>query len=65
MNEFQCIFCGETIKNHKSITSLLITTNWEDEDIQENQQVFCHLKCLKDCCNQPYDIYVEDESDEN
>lgn len=61
MNEFQCIFCGKEIENNKKVTSLLITTNWEDEASQEDQQVFCHLKCLKEACNRPGNIYVEDK----
>lgn len=61
MNEFQCIFCGEKIEKLNKVTSLLITTNWENEENQEDQQVFCHLKCLKKACNHPGNIYVEDE----
>ncbi len=61
MNKFQCIFCGKEIENNKKVTSLLITTNWEDEASQEDQQVFCHLKCLKETCNRPGNIYVEDK----
>ncbi len=61
MNEFQCVFCGEKIENNKKVTSLLITTNWEDNANQEDQQVFCHLKCLKKACNNPGNIYVEED----
>lgn len=62
MNEFQCVFCGETIRKDKEgVTSLLITTNWENEDAQEDQQVFCHLKCLRGSCYQPDYIYVNEE----
>ena len=36
MNEFQCIFCGKSIKREEEkVTSLLITTNWEKEEEQE------------------------------
>jgi len=60
MNEFQCIFCGQPInKDEEKVTSLLITTNWEKEEEQEDQQVFCHLKCLKERCYQPENIYVD------
>ena len=58
MNEYQCVFCGKKIGKKESITSLLITTNWEKEEEQENQQVFCHLKCLKNKCISE-NIYVE------
>ena len=61
MNEFQCIFCGKEIgKNEEKVTSLLITTNWECENSQEDQQVFCHLKCLKSRCYKPEGIYLEE-----
>lgn len=62
MNEFQCIFCGKSInKDKEKVTSLLITTNWENEDEQEDQQVFCHLKCLKNNCYQTGNIYIGEE----
>ena len=59
MNEFQCIFCGEKISG--KVTSLLITTNWENKDKQEDQQIFCHLKCLKDACNDSDNIYIDED----
>lgn len=62
MNKFQCIFCGKSInKDKEKITSLLITTNWENEEEQEDQQVFCHLKCLKSNCYRAKDIYIGEE----
>ena len=54
-------FFAEKIENDKKVTSLLITTNWEDEASQEDQQVFCHLKYLKKACDHPGNIYVEDK----
>lgn len=63
MNEYQCIFCGRKInRKREKITSLLITVNWEDVKNQEDQQVFCHLGCLKNNCENPENIYVDDES---
>ncbi|MEE0410207.1 MAG: hypothetical protein UD759_05435 [Clostridia bacterium] len=62
MNEYQCIFCGRKIeRNTEKITSLLITANWENEKNHEDQQVFCHLKCLKTKCENPANIYIDDE----
>ena len=61
MNKFQCVFCGKTIINKERITSLLITTNWGNETKQENQQVFCHLECLKNKCNFPKNIYIDED----
>ncbi len=61
MDKFQCIFCGETIdKKKEKITSLLITSNWKNEDEQSDQQVFCHMSCLKERCHIPESIYVDE-----
>ena len=61
MNKYQCIFCGKTInKEREKVTSLLITANWEDENNQENQQIFCHLDCLKSKCQNPENIFIEE-----
>ncbi len=61
MNKFQCIFCGKTIeREQEKVTSLLITINWEDENNQEDQQVFCHLDCLKSKCHNPENIFIEE-----
>ncbi len=61
MNEYQCIFCGKKIDSKKEkITSLLITINWESKsEIEEQQQVFCHLECFKHACNDDKNIYLE------
>ncbi len=62
MNKYQCIFCGKSIdKNKKTVTSLLITTNWQNENEEENQQVFCHLNCLKNNCYMPENIYIDEQ----
>lgn len=61
MNKYQCIFCGKSIKNCEKVTSLLITTNWQNEHEQENQQVFCHLECLKNKCYTSENIYVDEQ----
>ena len=61
MNKYQCIFCGKLIKNSEKVTSLLITTNWQNECEQENQQVFCHLECLKNKCHACENIYVDEQ----
>ena len=64
MNEYQCVFCGKKIdKEKEKVTSLLITANWEKEEAQEDQQVFCHLTCLKKKCAEPKSIFLEDEGD--
>ena len=61
MNAYQCIFCGKKINREKDkVTSLLITANWENEDEQEDQQVFCHLNCLKERCSNRDNIFLDD-----
>ena len=61
MNNYQCIFCGKSItENDGKVTSLLITANWETGD-EQDQQVFCHLKCLKERCDNPENIYLDEE----
>ena len=61
MSEFQCIFCGKKInQNNEKVTSILVTTNWEKEDEQEDQQLFCHLNCLKEKCFDAKNIFIEE-----
>lgn len=60
--KFECCFCGRKIDSKKeNITSLLVTTNWEqEEEMQQSQQIFCHLNCLKTAMNHPNILFVED-----
>ncbi len=58
MNNYQCIFCGNTIDKKEKITSLLIAYDWEDEAAQETQQVFCHMRCFVEKCYSPKSIYI-------
>ena len=60
MNEFQCVFCGEKISEEEKVSSILLTTHWLNEDEQEDQQLFCHLKCFKSKCFDKNNIFVED-----
>ena len=61
MNNYQCVFCGKKINREtENVTSMLITSNWEDEENQEDQQVFCHLNCLKQRCAASKNIFLED-----
>lgn len=47
MSGYQCCFCGEGIESNKvDVTSLIVITNWDKEEQQE-QQFFCHLECFK------------------
>lgn len=43
----------------EDITSLLVTTNWEKpEEEQESQQLFCHLKCFRKTLHDEENLYV-------
>ncbi|MEH7355928.1 hypothetical protein V7150_20575 [Neobacillus drentensis] len=44
---YQCCFCGEDIEsNEADVSSLILITNWDKEDNQD-QQFFCHIECFK------------------
>jgi hypothetical protein len=48
--KFQCCFCGKTIEsNNVDITALVVIPNW-DKDMKDapEQQLFCHMKCLRE-----------------
>lgn len=49
MNDYQCCFCGEkVVSNEIDVCSLGLTTNWDKtEDVQGEQQFFCHAECLR------------------
>lgn len=58
MENFECCFCGQKIKSN--IVALLLTTNWEqNDDQQQSQQLFCHLSCFKETMNNRDVLYVE------
>ena len=48
-NKYQCCFCNETItSNNIDVTSLIVVFNWDkSEQLQQEQQLFCHVNCLK------------------
>lgn len=44
--KYQCCFCGNSIQDN--ITSLIVVYDWDkDENLQQEQQLFCHKECLK------------------
>ena len=64
MNNYECAFCGQKIDTKtEKVTSLLVTVNWEDDNNQEDQQLFCHLGCLKKAMHSPKNLYIDDEND--
>ena len=60
MNQYVCCLCGESMDDTKeTITSLLVTANWEKtEDEQESQQMFCHMGCLKKALHDEGYLYI-------
>ncbi|MCT4686380.1 hypothetical protein [Vallitalea sp.] len=58
--KYQCCFCGKEIKsNHIDITSLVVISNWDKTiDNQQEQQLFCHMNCLKDKVNKEVPLYI-------
>ena len=57
---YQCCFCWKNIKsNNRDVTSLLVITNWDkDENLQKEQQLFCHLSCLKNSLDEKTPLYL-------
>ena len=62
MDNYTCCLCGEAIESAKeSVTSLLVTINWQkSEDEQESQQLFCHIECLKKAMKNSDYLYIGD-----
>jgi hypothetical protein len=60
--KYQCCFCGDSIiPNQLAVTGLTITTNWEKESgLQQEQQLFCHLECLRENLSTNVPLYVAD-----
>ncbi len=58
--KFVCCFCGKTIEStNVDITALLVLSNWDkSEELQQNQQFFCHMKCLKDRLDKQIPLYI-------
>lgn len=59
---YKCCFCENDIDSSKfDVTSLIIITNWEKEkSLQQEQQLFCHIKCLKNQLSQKVPLYITD-----
>jgi len=59
---YQCCFCENDIDSNKfDVTSLIIITNWEKEkSLQQEQQLFCHIECLKNQLSKKVPLYITD-----
>lgn len=60
--EYQCCFCGDKINSGNiDITSIIIISNWDkDKNMQQEQQLFCHIECLKKHLSKNTHIYISD-----
>lgn len=58
-NKYQCCFCNETItSNNIDVTSLIVVFNWDkSEQLQQEQQLFCHVNCLKELLSNDVKLY--------
>lgn len=59
---FQCCFCGEGIESDViNVTSLIVISNWDkNQDVQQEQQLFCHIECLKSKLCKGVPLYIAD-----
>ena len=57
---FQCCFCGSGIDSGDfDVGSLLYTTRWDGkEGEQQNEQFFCHSKCLRAAFHPSTPVYI-------
>ena len=62
-NNYQCCFCGNAIKSNKKlgVTGLVVVMNWDkDREEQQEQQLFCHMDCLKNRMDSKVPLYLAD-----
>jgi len=61
-NTYQCCFCGKKIESGiSSVTSIIIISDWDkDDDERHEQQLFCHMECLKDKVSTSTPLYIAD-----
>ena len=59
---YQCCFCKQKIESTEvDITSLIIISNWDkSQDKQQEQQLFCHMECLKNKLDNSISLYITD-----
>lgn len=62
-NNYQCCFCGNRIETD-DVTGLIDVSNWEkDKNEQQEQQLFCHMECLKEKLSAKTPLYIADLTD--
>ncbi len=60
--KYKCCFCGQHIEsNDIDITSLVVLSNWDKrQDLQQEQQLFCHMECLRNRIDVNIPLYIAD-----
>lgn len=60
--KYQCCFCGEDIKsNQVDVTGLIVVSNWDkSQELQQEQQLFCHMECLRSKLTKNVPLYIAD-----
>ena len=63
--KYQCCFCGENIESNQiDITALIVVSNWnKDQNLQQEQQLFCHMECLLNKLAENVPLYIADVID--
>ena len=63
--KYQCCFCSENIESNKiDITALIVVSNWnKDQNLQQEQQLFCHMECLRNKLADNVPLYIADVID--
>lgn len=58
-NTYQCCFCDKKITS--DVTELVVVANWDkDKSTQQEQQMFCHMECLKKAVSSKFPLYIAD-----
>ena len=58
--KYMCCFCKKSIfSNQVDIVSIIVVTNFEkDKNFQQEQQLYCHLECLKNRLAKNVELYI-------
>lgn len=58
--KYQCCFCGGNIESNQiDITTLIVVSNWDKQsELQQEQQLFCHVECLKSRLKKNVPLYI-------
>lgn len=58
-SSYQCCFCDKEIKS--DVTALIVVANWDKAiSSQQEQQMFCHMECLKIVVSSKFPLYIAD-----